>query len=92
MRILLIFFFIIVSCTTISDTKVKKIYICGDHECANKKEMNDYFENNISIEIYTLSKSSKKRVCCELIETPKQIHIRVSRFFFIFWVLIYFLN
>ena len=68
MRILFIFFFILVSCTTISDSKVKKIYICGDHECANKKEMNDYFENNISIEIYTLSKSSKRDKDFDLVE------------------------
>ena len=68
MRFLFIFFFILVSCTTISDSKVKKIYICGDHECANKKEMNDYFENNISIEIYTLSKSSKRDKDFDLVE------------------------
>ena len=68
MRILFIFFFILVSCTTISDSKVKKIYICGNHECANKKEMNDYFENNISIEIYTLSKSSKRDKDFDLVE------------------------
>ena len=68
MRILFIFFFILVSCTTISNSKVKKIYICGDHECANKKEMNDYFENNISIEIYTLSKSSKRDKDFDLVE------------------------
>ena len=68
MRILFIFFFILVGCTTISDSKVKKIYICGDHECANKKEMNDYFENNISIEIYTLSKSSNRDKDYDLVE------------------------
>ena len=68
MRILFIFFFILVSCTTISNSNVKKIYICGDHECANKKEMNDYFENNISIEIYTLSKSSKRDKDFDLVE------------------------
>ena len=62
MKILFIFFFILVSCSTINDSKVKKVYICGDHECANKKEINDYFKNNISIEIYTLSKSSKKDI------------------------------
>ena len=48
--------------------KVEKVYICGDHECANKKEMNDYFENNISIEIYTLSKSSKRDKDFDLVE------------------------
>ena len=68
MKILFIFFFILVNCSTISGNKVKKVYICGDHECANKKEINDYFENNISIEIYTLSKSSKKDKDFDLVE------------------------
>ena len=68
MKTLFIFFFILVSCSTISGNKVKKVYICGDHECANKKEINDYFVNNISIEIYTLSKSSKKDKDFDLVE------------------------
>ena len=68
MKILFIFFFILVSCSTINDSKVKKVYICGDHEFANKKEINDYFKNNISIEIYTLSKSSKKDKDFDLVE------------------------
>ena len=61
MKILFIFLFILVSCSTISGNKVKKVYICGDHECANKKEINDYFQNNISIEIYTVSKSKNDK-------------------------------
>ena len=68
MKILFIFFFILVSCSTLSDSKVKKVYICGDHKCKNKKEINEYFENNISIEIYTLSKSSKKDKDFDLVE------------------------
>ena len=68
MKNLFIFFFVLVGCSTISDSKVKKVYICGDHECSNKKEINDYFENNISIEIYTLSKSSKKDKDFDLVE------------------------
>ena len=68
MKILLIFFFILVSCSTFNDSKVKKVYICGDHECKNKKEINEYFENNISIEIFTLSKSSKKDKDFDLVE------------------------
>ena len=68
MKILLIFFFILASCSSINNNKVKKVYICGDHECANKKEINDYFKNNISIEIYTLSKSSKKDKDFDLVE------------------------
>ena len=31
--------------------KVEKVYICGDHKCANKAEAEEYFNNNISIEI-----------------------------------------
>ena len=68
MKIFYIFFFILVSCSTISDSNIKKVYICGDHECANKKEINDYFANNISIEIYTISKSSKKDKDFDLVE------------------------
>ena len=68
MKILLIFFFILVSCSTFNDSKVKKVYICGDHECKNKKEINEYFENNISIEIYTVSNSSKKNKDFDLVE------------------------
>ncbi len=68
MKILLIFFFILASCSTFSSSQVKKVYICGDHECKNKKEINEYFENNISIEIYTLSRSSKKDKDFDLVE------------------------
>ena len=68
MKILLIFFFILVSCSTTSDNKVKKVYICGDHECKNNKEINEYFENNISIEIYIISRSSKKDKDFDLVE------------------------
>merc|ERR1712093_910992 len=56
---LLIFFFV-AHCSSITGDKTQKIYICGDHECADKKEMNNYFKNNISIEVYTLLDSSKK--------------------------------
>ncbi len=68
MKILIIFFFILFGCSTFSDSKVKKVYICGDHECKNKKEINEYFKNNISIEIYTLSSSSKKDKDFDLVE------------------------
>ena len=49
-----------INCSSLTGEKTQKIYICGDHECANKKEIDDYFKNNISIEVYTLSEVSKK--------------------------------
>ena len=60
MKYLFFLIFFLTHCSSISGDKTQKIYICGDHECADKKEINDYFKNNISIEVYTLSDSPKK--------------------------------
>ena len=60
MKYLFFLIFFLAHCSSIIGDKTQKIYICGDHECADKKEMNNYFKNNISIEVYTLSDSSKK--------------------------------
>ena len=47
MKFIYIFFFVLIfSCTTI-----KKEYVCGDHPCIDKKEFNEYFTNNLIIEI-----------------------------------------
>ena len=68
MRFFLIFFFFIVCCNSLSSGKTTKIYICGDHECINKKEINDYFKNNISIEVYSITSSSRKDKDYDLVE------------------------
>ena len=60
MKYLFFLFFFLAHCSSITGDKTQKIYICGDHECADKKEINNYFKNNISIEVYTLSDSTKK--------------------------------
>ena len=60
MKYLFFLFFFLNHCSSITGDKTQKIYICGDHECADKKEINNYFKNNISIEVYTLSDSTKK--------------------------------
>ena len=68
MRLFLTIFFLICSCSSIGSDKYKKVYICGDHECKNNREINDYFKNNISIEVYTISSSSKKNKEFDLVE------------------------
>ena len=68
MRFLLILFLFIFGCNSFSNNKTSKIYICGDRECANKKEINDYFKNNISIEVYSITSSSKKDKDYDLVE------------------------
>ena len=60
MKFLLFLFLFLISCSSLTGEKTQKIYICGDRECANRKEINDYFKNNISIEVYTLTNDSKK--------------------------------
>ena len=55
---LLIIFFFIINCSTPTGGQ-KRVYICGDHTCANNKEVKDYFNNNISIEVYTITSDKK---------------------------------
>ena len=60
MKFLIFLLLFLISCSSLTGEKTQKIYICGDRECANRKEINDYFKNNISIEVYTLTNDSKK--------------------------------
>ena len=48
-KLLIIIFIIIAGCSP-----GKKVYICGDHVCKNKKEIDEYFAQNISIEVYII--------------------------------------
>jgi len=40
-------------------TKPKTVLICGDHVCINKSEANQYFEENLSIEVKIINKKNK---------------------------------
>ena len=63
-KIYLFIFVLLLGCSQQSS----KIYICGDHPCKNKKEIEDYFKNNISIEVYILESKKKKRQNQDLVE------------------------
>ena len=54
---LFIIFLFLFSCSN----KVTQVYICGDHPCVNKKEMKEYFDNNISIEVFTIIPDKKNK-------------------------------
>ena len=41
--------------------KPKTVFICGDHICVNKTEAEQYFKENLSIEVKILSKKNKKK-------------------------------
>ena len=68
MRFFFFLLFFLVSCVGFNSEKTKKIYICGDHECKNKREVRDYFENNISVEVYTVTSSRKKSEDIDLVQ------------------------
>lgn len=54
MRLIFIIIFVpLISCTSVK----KEVYWCGDHECVDKKEINKYFDENITIEIKTVKKN-----------------------------------
>ena len=42
--------------------KPKTVLICGDHVCINKEEANQYFEENLSIEVKILDSKQKKKI------------------------------
>ena len=57
MRLIFIFisFFLIQNCS-----KPKNVLICGDHVCINKAEAEQYFEENLSIEVKLLDNKKNK--------------------------------
>ena len=59
MRVILIFLLILFinGCS-----KPKAILICGDHVCINKDEAQQFFEENMSIEVKIVDSKEKKEI------------------------------
>ena len=59
---LIFIFLILLSCS-----KPKTVFICGDHICVNKAEAQQYFEENLTLEVKVLKdKASKEPSLIEL--------------------------
>ncbi len=41
--------------------KPKTVLICGDHVCVNKAEAEQYFEDNLTLEVKVIEQKKKKR-------------------------------
>ena len=54
--IILTLFFFVISCSN-----AKKNYVCGDHKCIDKKEFDEYFARNLTIEINLPKKENKDK-------------------------------
>ena len=46
----------------LSCSKTKTVLICGDHECINKTEAEQYFEENLSLEVKVIDKKKLKEI------------------------------
>ena len=61
MRYLILIFLFFIGCT-----KPNTVFICGDHICVNKTEAEQYFEDNLSLEVKIIEKEKKKINLVEL--------------------------
>ena len=55
--LMILLFFLLQGCN-----KPKSVFICGDHECINKLEAEQYFEENLSIEVRIIDSQKKKEI------------------------------
>ena len=54
------FLFLFIALLFIGCSKPKTVLICGDHVCINKAEANQYFEDNLTIEVKIVDKKINK--------------------------------
>ena len=54
MRFFILFFLLITACS-----KPQSKLICGDHECVNKLEAKQYFEENLTLEVRIIDKKNR---------------------------------
>jgi len=55
-----IIFYIVLLLFISSCNKPRTVFICGDHECVNKTEAKQYFEENLTIEVKILDSIEEK--------------------------------
>ena len=56
-----VFYTLIIYLALLGCNKVQTVLICGDHVCINKAEANQYFEDNLSLEVKFIDKNEKKQ-------------------------------
>ena len=70
--ILILIFFFLSNCS-----KPKTVLICGDHVCVNKAEAEQFFEENLSIEVKIMNQKADKKI--DLIELNLNNNISEKR-------------
>ena len=74
MRVILL---ILLLFLTTNCTKPKTVLICGDHACINNSEAEQYFEENLSIEVKIVNKNYKDDI--DLVELNLQQNTKGDR-------------
>ena len=54
--------FFLIMLTIYGCNKPKTVLICGDHVCINKAEAEQYFEDNLTLEVKVIDKKSSKSI------------------------------
>ena len=54
--------FFLIMLTIYGCNKPKTVLICGDHVCINKAEAEQYFEDNLTLEVKVIDKKSSKAI------------------------------
>ena len=57
-----IFFLLLLFVFLLSCNKPKTVLICGDHICVNKSEAEQYFKENLSLEVKIIDKEDKNEI------------------------------
>ena len=60
------FFYFFIFLIAASCTSGKKTYVCGDHTCVDRQELNEYFAENLSVEVQILK--SEKNEAIDLVQ------------------------
>ena len=74
--------FLLIFITLIGCSKPKTVFICGDHVCVNNAEAEQFFEENLSIEVRIIDNKKKKEVDLvqlNLTETNNQRSVSVEK-------------
>ena len=56
------FFFLLIIIFLTNCSKPKTVLICGDHICVNKSEAEQFFKENLSIEVKIIDKKAKNEI------------------------------
>ena len=64
-------------------SKPQAVLICGDHICVNKTEAEQYFEENLSLEVKIINKGEKKELSLVELNLDKDINGKKKLLFFL---------